>query len=77
MTPEQFSQLVKDFRETFAGVHGERVLACLSDVCYENKVTFVKDDPTGAAFNEGKRFVMLHIRRMIAADPNLEEKPDA
>jgi len=77
MTPDEFKQLVMDFRETFTGPHGERVLASLSDIGFENKVTFVQNDPTGSAFNEGKRFVMLHIRRMMAVDPNIERKPNA
>jgi len=76
MTPDQFKQLVMDFRQTFDTAHGERVLASLSDIGFENKVTFVQNDPTGSAFNEGKRFVMLHIRRMMAVDPNIERKSD-
>jgi hypothetical protein len=74
MTGPEFKQLVMDFKEVFGGPHGERVLARLSDIGFENKVTFVDNDPTGTAFNEGKRFMLLHIRRMMAADPNQEEE---
>ena len=65
--PNATNSLIKDYKRTFEGPEGERVLANLSMQCYENDPTFVDGNPNGTAFNEGKRFVLLHIRRLIAA----------
>ena len=73
MTPKEVRQTILDFRGTFATEEGERVLKNLSGVCYENKVTFVDNDALGSAFNEGKRFAILHIRRLMEMDPNSPE----
>ena len=72
LTEEQ-RQLLKDYKGTFATEEGKRVLKNLSNECYETLVTFVEDKNGGAlgtAYNEGKRYVIMHIRRLI------EQKPD-
>ena len=53
------------FKSLFAQKQAELVLKNLSKECYEDEMTFVKGDPSGSAFNNGKRYVILHIRRMI------------
>ena len=71
MTPlETARQMVLDYRGTFASDQGQRVLENLSCGSYEKISTFVRNDPTGSAFNEGRRMMILHIRRMLEADPN-------
>jgi hypothetical protein len=67
-------QLIMDFQSTFATESGKRVLENLSKECYENAVTFVRSDSYGSAFNEGKRYVMLHIRRILSLDPYKEKQ---
>jgi len=52
----------KAFAESDDGV---AILKDLSRECYEKELTFVDGNPNGTAFNEGKRYVMLHIRRFI------------
>ena len=74
MTPDELTELVRAYNRLFASEDGKRVLEDLSRACYESAVTFVNQNPTGTAFNEGKRFVMLHIRRRIATD--LEHPPE-
>ena len=61
-------QVVKDFKEVFAGDNGKRVLERLSRLCHEHKATYVDQNPNGAAYNEGKRCVILHIRAMLSKD---------
>jgi len=64
------------FHELFAQRSAELVLKNLSKECYENELTFVKGDPSGSAFNSGKRYVILHIRRLMAKklDTDKQEK---
>jgi len=67
MTPEeQKKQLIRDYQFTFGSPDGQRVLADLSLQTYENMMTYVDDNPHGTAFNEGRRAVILHIRRLLA-----------
>lgn len=63
---EEITQLTMDYLNAFTSEGGKRVLENLSRECYENAVTFIRNEPESTAFNEGKRFVMLHIRRMLA-----------
>ena len=58
------------FRRTFAGDDGEKVLEYLEKTCFENKSAFVPGDPQSSAFNEGRRTVLLDIKRLI----KMEEK---
>lgn len=61
-------QIVLDFKEVFAGDNGKRVLERLSKLCNENKPTYVDQNPTGTAYREGQRSVILHIRAMLNKD---------
>jgi len=78
MTPTE-KQLAIDVKEVFGGPHGLRVLSWLSGLGKEGESTFMHNDPTGTetAFNEGRRFMILQIRYMLALDPNIEREPNA
>ena len=65
---EEEEQYVRDVKEVFSGDNGERVLAKLSRLCHEHKATYVDQNTTGTAYNEGKRCVMLHLRAMLNKD---------
>jgi len=74
MTPEERrKQRIIDYQKTFLSPEGENVLADLSRVCYENRTTFFGDSDRMSAYTEGKRWVMLHIRELIAAAPDATE----
>ena len=60
-----------DFGNAFNTEGGERVLENLSKECLENDLTFVRGESDSGAFNEGKRYVILHIRRILAMTPLL------
>lgn len=67
MTKEEAQiQLTMDYLNAFTTESGKRVLDNLSRECYENAVTFIRGEPDSTAFNEGKRYIMLHIRRILA-----------
>lgn len=70
MTKDDIKQLVMDYQGTFGSEEGRRVLADLSKQCYADALTFVPGSPDGTAFNEGKRYVILHIQRLVAANLN-------
>ena len=70
MKPKDIRQRILDYKGTFATEEGDRVLGNLSAVCLEEDLTYVLGDANASAFNEGKRYVILHIRRLIDADPN-------
>ena len=61
-------QLVRDFKEVFGGDNGERVLERLSKLCNEHRPTFVDQNPTGTAYKEGQRSIILHVRSMLNKD---------
>ena len=69
MTEEDKNKLKRNlaaYELIFNTPEGQLVLDDLALQCYEGAVTFVDNNPYGSAFNEGKRFVLIHIRRMIA-----------
>ena len=70
MKPKDIRQRILDYKGTFATEEGDRVLGNLSAVCLEEDLTYVLGDANASAFNEGKRYVILHIRHLIDADPN-------
>ena len=73
MTREELlQQLIMDFQSSFTSESGKRVLDNLSKECYENDLTYVRGDPNGSAFNEGKRYVILHIRRILEMDKKVK-----
>ncbi|KKL76501.1 hypothetical protein LCGC14_2044290 [marine sediment metagenome] len=65
---EKIKQRNADFVQTFAGPHGERVLAYLSAFCLKRGSTFIVGSPDKSAFNEGARAVILEIDYWIEYD---------
>ena len=76
MTTDELKQLVMDYQGTFGTPEGKRVLKDLETQCYANALTFVPGSPDGTAFNEGKRYAILHIQRLVAANPNTMGEPN-
>jgi hypothetical protein len=74
---DEQKQLLRDFRECFATEGGKRVLERLSKLCRENEPSFVDRNTHYTAYNEGKRCVILHIRKMLAKDPYQERQTTA
>jgi len=72
MTLERKQQIL-DYQRAFSSEEGQKVLEDLSRVCYEKRTTFWGDNERMSAFTEGKRWVMLHIRELIAANPDETE----
>jgi len=70
MTPDERKQRILDFHKTFLSAEGANVLADLSRVCFENHTTFFGDSERMSAFTEGKRWVILYLRAMLAAKPD-------
>ena len=62
MEPEQVKQLAGDYRIVFGSAEGKRVLAHL-EACFAERSSLVSGDPYGTHANEGRRAVVLHIRR--------------
>ena len=76
MDKDKAKQLIRDFQGTFNTPEGKSVLEKLSDECFETKNTFMPNSQYGTAFNEGKRYVILIIRAMLAKDPNIERQAE-
>ena len=70
-------QIVRDFKEVFDGDNGKRVLGRLSKMCHEHKGTYVDQNPTGSAYREGQRSVILHIRAMLNKDLKESKQKEA
>ena len=65
-------------KETFATDSGTRFLEeVLTEMCKENKPTYVDGNPNGSAYKEGQRSIMLGIRNMLNADLSREIKRKA
>ena len=58
-----------DFHNSFDTEGGKRVLENISKECLENDLSFVRGESDSTAFNEGKRYVILHIRKILARKP--------
>lgn len=67
-------QLVMDFLNAFSSEGGKRVLERISVLCNENEPTYVDNNALGTVYKEGQRSVILHIRKMLAKDPNKEKQ---
>lgn len=63
-------QLIIDYRETFGSEHGKRVLEHLAENGYERKATYSGEETHRAAYREGMRCVILHIRAQLAKNPH-------
>ena len=73
--PEQ-TDLHLAYARTFAGESGALVLADLARQGFLHETSF-SGDPQRAAFNEGRRSLALHIRRMVnGALPRRAGGPD-
>jgi hypothetical protein len=70
---EKLKQLQLDYQHAFGDEAGKRVLADLSQHCYDKKPTFDKDDRVHA-MREGMRAVLLHILTMLSLNVNELEK---
>jgi hypothetical protein len=60
--------LKDDYRQTFSGEAGQRVLADLLRVCRVSHPTFAPGVPDMTAFNEGARSVGLRILKHLELD---------
>ena len=56
--------LARDYRLAFGSQSGANVLLDLAPLCFANKSTY-HDDARRQAFNEGARFVWLHINGFL------------
>ena len=65
----ELSELKKDYLATFSKGEGKRVLADLERMCFINRTTYPADKQAlTLAFNEGARFVVVHIKNMMNLD---------
>lgn len=68
------SEEIKSFLTVF-GIEGQRsksqevVMKRLSKKCREHEPTYVDQNPTGTAYLEGMRSVILMINRILRKDP--------
>ncbi len=65
---EAIEQRVSDFKHAFESGPGKRVYDYLSKFCFENQSTFDASSQSTCAFNEGSRYVILEIRRLLDYD---------
>lgn len=66
------------YKEVFSTSAGQIVLAdMLRRFGFTRSSTFVPGDSARTAFNEGGRTVLIHVGRMIDADPADFEEPTA
>lgn len=57
-----------DYRKLFTSPDGIRILEDLSYYCYENRSTYVEGSQSREHVNQGKRAVILHIRKMMETE---------
>ena len=76
-TREQIiTERVSDFQHSFKSGPGKRVDKYLSGFCFEKGMTFVENSDV-TAFREGKRAVILEIRRWLEYDlTKLRKEPE-
>ena len=65
-------ELAKSFQNLFGSEAGKEVLKKLSEMCNENKPTYVDGNPNGSAYREGQRSIILGIRNQL--NKTFEEK---
>jgi len=66
---EQTASLISDYRVTFGGATGQRVLADLLMRCGVMQSSWADDGADAVAFREGRRRIGLEVIEMINADP--------
>ena len=54
-----------DYKKCFSTVEGKRVLQDLIQFCKYRDSSYVAGDPTGTAFNEGMRRVVLRMIKFL------------
>jgi hypothetical protein len=54
-----------DFQTVFLSEHGKRVMKELEKFCFFESITTVPNDPFLSVFNDGRRSVILYIRKLI------------
>ena len=64
------------YRRMFSTADGKIILKDLGYFCFEEDSTFDKDERI-TSFNEGRRSVILFIRRMLDTDPKAELQKEA
>jgi hypothetical protein len=62
---DQKKEIALTFQSLFAKPDGMIVLKELSKMCNENEPTFVDQNPTGSAYKEGQRSIIIGIRKQI------------
>jgi hypothetical protein len=60
------------FQGVLGSKDGLKLLEVLSKMCNENEPTFVDQNPTGSAYKEGQRSIIIGIRKKI--NRTFEEK---
>ena len=68
--PKTDPKTIMAYQTAFDSPQGMEVLKDLAQRCFEDNTTIVCSDPHTSAFNEGRRSVILIIRRLLAANPN-------
>ena len=74
---DRWKHRIEAYHRAFLSDAGQTVMEELSRLCLEHRTTMVGNSERMTCFNEGKRFVMLHIREMLAADPNRPRAQEA
>ena len=59
--PSRLMAVVADYQRVFTTAHGKRVLRRMMKECGCMEPSFVEGDPSGTAFNEGRRSAVLDI----------------
>ncbi len=75
--PEKRNSTILDFQKTFDTGEGKKVLKRLSRLCNENEPTYVDGNSMGTSYKEGQRSIILHIRKMLAKNPNETKQKEA
>ena len=61
-------------QKVFATEDGLFVLKKISEMCNENKPTYVDHNPNGTAYKEGQRSIILGIRSLLNKTFNIEKQ---
>lgn len=64
-------------QKLFLTSDGALVLDKISDMCNENKPTYVDQNPNGTAYKEGQRSIILGIRSLLNKTFNIKEQEKA
>jgi hypothetical protein len=75
-TKEQ-NQIVLSVQKALASPDGKVLLKKLSQMCNENEPTFIDMNPTGTAYKEGQRSIIIGIRKMLNKNINEQKQGKA